>query len=195
MNVITPMLRPGARSLPAELMMSRQYRKVDWPTQRLLMGGANRMQSSGGVRGLMGLGDCSFADANPDTYQCPDGSMYSGGGSGGGTPTVVAPTDSSFNWNALSNVVLASSTSLAKILAAQNPGTYYKDPQGNVIYTQPTGNTQNLPGIYGASGGGYGAQGTINTSLGSATFGGISSSTLMMVAVVGLAFMMMSRGR
>jgi hypothetical protein len=82
---------------------------------------------------------------------------------------------------------------MAKIMAAQNPGTYYKDPQGNVIYSQPTGNTQNLPGIYGNTGGG--AQGSFVTPIGSGSFGGINSSTLMMVAVVGLAFMMMSRGR
>ena len=203
MNVVTPSLRPGARSLPAELMIPRQYRKVDWGTQRLLAGGVDRMQSAGGVRGLMGLGDCMIADQVMGI--CPDGSDYLGTMDSGGaatgtttttTPTVVPAGSTSFDWNAMAGMITVSSTSLAKILAAQNPGTYYKDPQGNVIYTQPTGNTQNLPGIYGSTGGfGGGAQGTINTGFGSATFGGVSSSTLMMGAVLLFAFMMMSRGR
>ena len=153
--------------------------------------------------GVRGLGDCLNAQVDAGGM-CPDGTPYTGMLDMGGaapattsTPTVVPAGDTSFNWGAIAGMVTVSSTSLAKILAAQNPGTYYKDPQGNVIYTQPTGNTQNLPGIYGSTGfgAGTGAQGTINTSLGSATFGGVSSSTLMMGAVLLFAFMMMSRGR
>lgn len=196
MNVMTKTLAPGARSLPAELMIPRQYRTVDWPMQRLLTGGADRMQSGGGVTGIRGVGDCAYS---ADGVLCADGSSYSGELanfqpiSGGYTPVVVQAGDPSFNWGALSNIITASSTSMAKILAASNPGTYYKDPQGNVIYSQPPGQG-NLPGIYG-SGGGYGGQGTFTSPLGSGTFGGISSSTIMMVAVVGLAFMFMSGRR
>lgn len=190
MNVITPTLPPGARSLPAELMIPRQYRKVDWGMQRLLTGGPNRMQSNGGVRGLRGIGDCT--DPNPDTGQCPDGSVFTGGT--GVAPTVIQAGDPGINWGALTSVITVGSTSLARILAASNPGTYYKDPQGNVIYSQPTGNTQNLPGVYGNVGGGAGATGTFTTPIGSGTIAGISSNTLMMVAVVGLvAVMVMGR--
>lgn len=209
MNVITPSLRPGARSLPAELMIPHQYRGVDWGRQRMLAGGANRMQSRGGVRGLLGVGDCYNGSVDAGGM-CPDGSYYTGALDSGGasvpgltptettlpviaapTPVVIPPTAT--NYGAITTAINASSTAMAKILAASNPGTYYKDPQGNVIYSQPTGNTQNLPGVYGNTGGG--SMGTFTTPLGSGTVSGFNTGTLMMVAVVGLAFMMMSRGR
>lgn len=201
MNVITPMLRPGARSLPAELMIPRQYRSVDWPMQRLLAGGPNRMQSYGGVRGIRGLGDMCFDPSTDQSYSCMPGDPNYVGAELPPIPvdistapiTTIPSTDP--NWAAITGAITAGSTSLAKILAASNPGTYYKDPSGNIIYSQPTGNTQNLPGIYGSGGFAGGAQGTINTGFGSATFGGVSSGTLMVGAVLLFAFMMMGRGR
>lgn len=196
MNVITPVLPPGARSLPAEFLIPRQYRKADWVTQRLLAG-ANRVQSGGGVRGIAGVGDvmCPDGTSAPTLSDCVSsgnwGSTIDLTTGSSGTPVVISAGDPNFNWAGLTSAIAVGSTSLAKILAATNPGTYYKDPQGNVIYSQPTGNTQNLPGVYGNVGGG--AVGSFVSPLGTASFGGISSSTLMMGAVLLLAFMMMGR--
>lgn len=189
MNVLTPTMAPGARSLPAELLIPRQYRKVDWGRQRLLQGGPNRMQSAGGVMGLQGIGDCPASEVGWDG-NCPDGSVFMGGG-GVNTGGVISSSGggSGIDWGALSNIITVSSTSLAKILAASNPGTYYKDPSG-VIYSQPTGSTATLP-----VGGGYGTSGSVQTTYGSATFGGLNLNTLLIVGVLGFALVMVAGRR
>lgn len=184
MNVITPMQMPGARSLPAELMIPRQYRRVDWGQQRLLAGGPNRMQSQGGVRGLMGItgvGDSCLDSATPGMEYLCNTTVYDPNTGGGYTP------DPGINWNAINNAIAVSSTSIAKILAASNPGTYYKDQNG-VVYSQPTGSTAVLP-----VGGSYGASGSVTAGGLNATFGGINMG---MVAVIGVGLMlMMTMGR
>lgn len=90
-------------------------------------------------------------------------------------------------------MIQAGSTSLVPILAAQNPGTYYTtDANGRItVYSQPTGSVQNLP-----VGGGYpgGTVLTANTPLGNASAAGIDSSTLIMIAVVGLVAIMAMKG-
>lgn len=184
---------PGAKSIPAELRARQYHGTPDFALARLHEN-LEQSQSRGGVIpwglqkrfGVSGLGDTCLDSATPGyEYLCS-------------TPDVtIQPTDPNFDWAALAGVINVASTSMAKILAASNPGTYYKDPQGNVIYAQPTGQP-NLPGVYGASGpyAGGGAQGSITSPIGSASFGGLSSSTVMMIAVVGLlAVMVMSGGR
>ena len=97
----------------------------------------------------------------------------------------------------------ASTAATLPLLIAQNPGTYYStNPQtGQVtVYAQPTGSNVTLPvGVMGGGGGpGYvpgGAVGTVSTGVGTASVG-ISSTTLMMLAMAGLlGFMVMQRGR
>jgi hypothetical protein len=88
------------------------------------------------------------------------------------------------------------------LLIAQNPGTLYttNPATGQItVYAQPTGSTQNLPvGVINAGGGapGAGAGGTITTPLGTATFGGLNTTTLLLggMALL-LVYMMMQRGR
>jgi hypothetical protein len=119
------------------------------------------------------------------------GDTIAGCGGGGWVDTggisVIPENSPGFDWSGLTNMINASSTDIAKILAASNPGTMYRDPQGNVIYSQPTGNTQNLPI------GGGGPVGTINTPFGSGSFSGISSNTILMVGVVGLLAIMLMK--
>lgn len=168
MNIGVRTQTPG-KSLPAELVVGGRN-------------GYGRLLQNGEVvqqRGLRGIGESCYDSATPgEEYLCGQGDV------------IVQPTTSSFDWAGLANVVAAGSTSMAKILAASNPGTMYRDPQGNLIYSQPTGSTQNLPV------GGGGPVGTINTPLGSASFAGLSTNTILMVAMVGLvAVMFMSQRR
>jgi len=97
-------------------------------------------------------------------------------------------------------ILKSTSEATLPLIIAQNPGTMYTtDPRTGAItvYAQPTGSMQNLPVGVISGGGGYGGSGSIQTPMGSATFGGIDTSTLLLVGVVGLAvFMMMGqRGR
>jgi hypothetical protein len=102
-------------------------------------------------------------------------------------PTTGTSSTDGINWNAINSAIAVSSTSIAKILAASNPGTYYKDQNG-VIYSQPTGSTAVLP-----VGGSYGASGSVTAGGLNATFGGVN---MTMVAVVGIGLMlMMTMGR
>jgi len=52
-----------------------------------------------------------------------------------------------FDWDAATSVLNTASQNILPIIVAQNPGTIYEtDANGNIrIYSQPTGNTQNLP--------------------------------------------------
>jgi hypothetical protein len=82
------------------------------------------------------------------------------------------------------------------LIVSQNPGTYYTtDPRtGQItVYAQPTGSTQNLPVGFPVPGAGYGAGagGSVQTPVGSATFGGIDTGTIALVALVGLGFFML----
>jgi len=93
--------------------------------------------------------------------------------------------------------VLQSSTQATlPLIIAQNPGSLYTtNPQtGQItVYAQPTGSTQNLP-VGVINGPMPGA--SIQTPVGSATFGGIDTNTLLVVGGLGLlAFMMMRQGR
>lgn len=86
------------------------------------------------------------------------------------------------------------------ILIAQNPGTLYTtNPQtGQItVYAQPTGSSQNLPvGVINAGGPSYGASGTVQTPMGSATFGGITGTEIALgVAGLLVLYMFMQRGR
>jgi hypothetical protein len=157
----------------------------------------DRVQARGGVvppgllrhfPGVSGLGDygCVVGEVDPisgDTIA----NCSSGGWTDTGGISVIPENSPGFDWSGLTNMINASSTDIAKILAASNPGTMYRDPQGNVIYSQPTGNTQNLPI------GGGGPVGTINTPFGSGSFSGISSNTILMVGVVGLLAIMLMK--
>ena len=95
----------------------------------------------------------------------------------------------------------ASTAATLPLLIAQNPGTYYStNPQtGQVtVYAQPTGSNVTLPvGVMGGGGPGYvpgGAVGTVSTGAGTASVG-ISSTTLMMLAMAGLLGFVLMRGR
>jgi hypothetical protein len=87
------------------------------------------------------------------------------------------------------------------LLIAQNPGTLYtQNKDGSItVYAQPTGSTQNLPVGVLAGGGGTGAasgaSGSVSTKLGSASFGGIDTTTIGLVVVAGLLVYMMMRGQ
>lgn len=192
---------PGKNSLPAEIQAAQTHGTPAFALSRLHRN-MDRMQAHGGVvppglqrhfgSGVSGLGDygCVVGGIDPltgDTIaDCASGTY----GDTSGT-TVVPAGSPGFDWTGLTQVINAGSTDIAKILAASNPGTMYRDPQGNVIYSQPTGNTQNLP-----IGGGYGGQGTFTGPLGtSGSFSGISTNTILVVAVIGLAFMMMGSKR
>jgi hypothetical protein len=157
----------------------------------------DRVQARGGVvppgllrhfPGVSGLGDYGCVEGGIDPLT---GDTIAGCGGGGWVDTggisVIPENSPGFDWSGLTNMINASSTDIAKILAASNPGTMYRDPQGNVIYSQPTGNTQNLPI------GGGGPVGTINTPFGSGSFSGISSNTILMVGVVGLLAIMLMK--
>ena len=113
---------------------------------------------------------------------------------------------SASDWAAL---LQASTAASLPLLIAQNPGTYYTtNPQtGEVtVYAQPTGSNVTLP--VGVVGGGYGggggvgvpgvgpggAGGVIQTPVGTIS-GGMSGTTLMMLAMAGLVAVMMMRGR
>lgn len=177
-NVLTRMQAPG-KSLPAELVVGGAdgYRRVMRNAEVVQQRGRGRRDW--GYR-LAGVGDTCYDPEDGTSYECD--------ASGGSFPTTTIPAGSpNFDWAGLSNVVLVASTSMAKILAASNPGVMYRDPQGNVIYSQPTGNTQNLPV------GGGGPSGTFTGPLGSGSFSGISTSTMMMVAVVGLLAIMVMK--
>ncbi len=180
---------PGAKSIPAELRAAPWQGTPDFALARLHENAA-QVQARGGVippglrrHGISGLGDTCY-DAWGSPYGCDANGIPTSN-----TPTVIPAGDSNFDWGGLVNVINAGSTDIAKILAASNPGTMYRDPAGNVIYSQPTGNTQNLP--VGAGG----PSGTINTPLGSGSFSGISSSTILLIAVAGMMFMMMGSRR
>lgn len=162
------------KSLPAELVVGGYN-----GGRRLMRNGQVVQQGRG--EGLRGIGDSCYDSATPGMeYLCD----YANTGG-----VVVQGTDPGFDWTGLTNVITAASTNMAKILAASNPGTMYRDPQGNLIYSQPTGNTQNLPV------GGGGPVGTINTPLGNASFAGISSNTIMMVGMMGLLAVVLMSGR
>lgn len=157
------------KSLPAELVAGGRN-----GLRRLLQNGEVVQQ-----RGMRGIGDSCYDSATPGMeYLCD----YS-------DPGVVVQPSGSFDWTGLANVITVASTNMAKILAASNPGTMYRDPQGNLIYSQPTGNTQNLPV------GGGGPVGTVNTPIGSASFAGISSNTIMMIGMMGLVAVVLMSGR
>lgn len=165
MNLITRQQAPGSKSLPAELRAAPWQGTPSFALERL-RNNLNRVQSRGGpvpsgLTRLTGIGQ----------YPCEMTGTCVPVDPGG-------PSSSPFiDWN---NIITVSSEAAARLLAASNPGTYYRDSNG-VVYSQPLGSTQVLP-----VGGGYGASGSFTSPVGSGVFSGISGNTLMMVAVVGI---------
>lgn len=129
MHVITAMQRGGEKTLPPEI--------IGW--DRLSWAGA-QMQTDGGVEGLSGIGQDAALPSSDFGYYDPTSAAQIAND----WAPASTQSGSGVNWNQLANLVNVASIDTAKLLAASNPGTLYRAPDGTTIYSQPTGNMQNL---------------------------------------------------
>ena|SRR3989304_9379244 len=97
-------------------------------------------------------------------------------------------------------LIQAGSQATLPLIVAQNPGTRLETGANGqmVIYHQPTGTTANLmggftgvPQMYPGSGAG----GNIQTPIGSATFGGLKTENLVMIALAAVAVIALMKGK
>lgn len=96
---------------------------------------------------------------------------------GGGHPGMGDATSDA------TSLITAASDALAKVLAAQNPGTVYQGPTGTV-YTQAAG----VPVSPGTGQAIFGINGTGASAVG-------SSDTIMVVGLIGLAAVLLLKGK
>lgn len=195
MAMTTVGLRDSNKSLPADIQAAFEPQTYYQGLARL-NGNAGVVQSSRNWGGLGGL----CIDDEGQAFQCdedPSGDLT--GYTGSGTPDylqwdptwaappagsrVVPPTaGGGVDVAAIARIIQAGASSLVPIIAATSQGVLYKvDPKTGqmTVYSQPAGSNVNLPI------GGGGPSGTINTPLGSGSFAGLDSNTLLMVALVG----------
>lgn len=131
---------------------------------------------------LRGLGDCAYVDGDGNCID--DGSSIDtstgGTGSGGSSsiPVIVAP---STTLTAAQTAAQISNAANQLLLTSQGRGVY--TGPGGVQYIQPQGNAANV----------FAATSTTGNLSASGTIGGISTGTLMLMAIGAVALIVLSK--
>ncbi len=144
---------------------------------------------------MRGLGDCALLDADGNCVDMPvdpgvsDPTIYGTVGStGAGAPIPVyqPPPTSSSNPIVTTQSSAAAAAQIAAaanqlLLTSQGRGIY--TGPGGVQYIQPQGNASNV----------FAGTSTTGNLIASGSVGGVSTSTLMLLAIAAVAFMVISK--